>query len=211
MNNLSVNHLDGEYGLINKINKAMKEAADQFVYIGFLLLEADNLRYYEEAGYNNIYDFCEDNFGFGRSSTNNFIRVYRQFGRKDGIALLDSFKAYSYSQLTEMCSMNMKQLNECTPYMSVKELRAVKHRTTKIDLKPVDKVKSVSVQTSGRKINYGCTGPVLVQFPRDFIIDFFNKFCGGVSDDWDISYFQSLKDRNDEFVEHLFNAIGYIK
>lgn len=153
-NNVVVNHLDGEYGLINKINNAMKEAADQFIYIGFLLKEADDFKYYEEAGYNNIYDFCEDKFGFGRSSTNNFIRVYRQFGSKNGIALLDSFKAYSYSQLTEMCSMNMKQLNECNPYMTVKELRAVKHGTTKIDLESFNKVKSISVQTSGQITSY---------------------------------------------------------
>lgn len=159
LNDVVANHIDGEFGLINKINKAMKEAADQFIYIGFLLKEADEFRYYEEAGYSNIYDFCEDNFGFGRSSTNNFIRVYRQFGSNNGIALLDNYKAYNYSQLTEMCSMNMKQLNECNPYMTVKELRAIKCGKSKLKIKyPIEpdvskEVKvvdvSVSVQTSG--------------------------------------------------------------
>lgn len=159
MANLVNNHLDGEYGLINKINQAMKEAAEQFVYIGFLLKEADSLKYYEEAGYKNIYDFCEDTFGFGRSTTNNFIRVYRQFGSNNGIALLDSYKAYNYSQLTEMCSMNMKQLNQCNPYMTVRELRAVKRGTTKMKLEYTvepdnsSEVAQVPVQTSGRIVN----------------------------------------------------------
>lgn len=158
MNNLSVNHLDGDYGLTNKIKDALKEAAKQFIYIGFLLKEAEEYGYYREGGYDNIYDYCEENFGFGRSSTNNFIRVYRQFGTTNGIGLMDNYKAYSYSQLTEMCSMNMKQLNQCNPYMTVKELRMVKKGTAPIKLAYTIEPDEVtepekvvySVQTSGR-------------------------------------------------------------
>lgn len=301
-NNLIVNHLDGEFGLTNKIRSALNESAKQFVYIGFLLKEADEFCYYREGGYEDIYEYCEDNFGFGRSSTNNFIRVYRQFGSNNGIGLLDSYKAYSYSQLTEMCSMNMKQLNECNPEMTVRELRAVKKGKIPVEMQKVKDIevganKTItldSVQTSGidcddkihrkvlfnfllanfvnedfifqhsnnfrksvvdkhifetgsielrmigkkkfwlafkndcvqvsvdnRIIDYDYTyvffhikrmiesNYVSVDFPREFIIEFFNKFCGGISDDWDIRFFQNLGYRNDEFVEHLFNAIGY--
>ena len=154
--NLVLNHLDGEYGLTNKIKDALKEAASQFVYIGFLLKEAEDFGYYREGGYDNIYDYCEENFGFGRSSTNNFIRVYRQFGSRNGIGLMDSYKQYSYSQLTEMCSMNMRQLNKCNPYMTVKELRAVKKGTMSMKLEYTienDKptvIDDVPVQTSGQ-------------------------------------------------------------
>ena len=148
MSDVAVNHLEGEFGLINKVKNAMQEAAEQFVYIGFLLLEADNCKYYEEDGFDNIYDFCEHHFGFGRSSTNNFIRVYRQFGSSNGIGLLDSYKPYSYSQLTEMCSMDIKQLNECNPSMSVRELRAVKRGNIAVKVDCVEELETEnSVET----------------------------------------------------------------
>lgn len=203
------NHLDGEFGLTNKIKNALAEAASNFIYIGFLLREADDCKYYLEGGYDNIYDYCEDQFGFGRSSTNNFIRVYRQFGSNNGIGLLDSYKVYSYSQLTEMCSMNMKQLNMCNPSMTVKELRAVKKNNSLLAVSnSYLKVDDKTVQTSGR-LNYGCTGSVMVEFPRSFVIQFFERFFGSLPSDIDPIYCQSLKQYNDDFVKRLFNAIGY--
>ena len=220
LNDLSVNHLDGEFGLINKINNAMKEAADQFVYIGFLLKEADEYKYYEEAGYNNIYDFCEDTFGFGRSSTNNFIRVYRQFGSKNGIALLDSYKAYNYSQLTEMCSMNMNQLNECNPYMTVRELRAVKRGTSKLkreytveadEPQEVEVVKaSVPSRQSGQNYNSNCLS-VFIQVSKEFIINGCELFNIPLDDDWVNGIVTGLGERNDLFVDKMIDCFNHLK
>lgn len=213
MNNIICdNHLDGDFGLTSKIKNALAEAASNFIYIGFLLKEADDLKYYLEGGYDNIYDYCEDNFGFGRSSTNNFIRVYRQFGSTNGIGLLDSYKAYSYSQLTEMCSMNVKQLNKCNPYMSVRELRAIKsNKPFSIKVKDTSASvvdKPIVFQTSGQ-LQFGPTGPIFVQLPRDFVVSFFTNCFGSFPSDLDVSYCQNLGIYNDDFVKRLFIAIGY--
>lgn len=129
------NHLDGKYGVTNKIRDALNNVRHEFIYIGFLLDEADRLEYYREGGFEDIYSYCESEFGFKRSSTNNFIRVYRCFGECMGLQA--NYAAYGYSQLTEMCSMTPQQLNQCKPGMTVTELRAIK--------------KGDSVQTSGRK------------------------------------------------------------
>lgn len=124
MSEIAVSHLYGENGVTYKIKSALRDASKQFIYIGFLLDEADRLEYYREGNYDNIYDYCEANFGFKKSSTNNFIRVYRTFG--EAMYLQDNFKSYTYSQLTEMCSMNNNQLKKCNPTLTVRELRAIK-------------------------------------------------------------------------------------
>lgn len=213
---VSNNHLDGEYGLTNKIKDAMQEVANQFIYIGFLLKEADEYGYYREGGYDNIYDYCEENFGFGRSSTNNFIRVYRQFGCTNGIGLLESYKAYSYSQLTEMCSMNTNQLNECNPYMTVRELRAVKRGTTKLKLEYTvepDKSKEVEpeiVQTSGRDYNSNPL-PIFIKVSKEFIINGCELFNIPLDDDWINGVVTGLGERNDLFVDKLTDCVNHLK
>ncbi len=124
MSEIVVNHLDGEFGVTNKVKTAIDNAGREFIYIGFLLDEANNFEYFKENGYETIYDYCEDNFGFKKSSTNNFIRVYRAFG--EAMYLKEPYRKFSYSQLTEMCSMSNNQLINCRPEMTVRELRAIK-------------------------------------------------------------------------------------
>lgn len=112
-----VNHLSGVHGYTAKIEDAMNRAKHEFIYIGFLLSEVDSFGYYREAGFNDVYEYCEVTFGFKRSSTNNFIRVYRQFG--EAMGLKEAYKKYSYSHLVEMCSMNGFQLSQCRPEYNV--------------------------------------------------------------------------------------------
>jgi len=134
MNSLEVSYLSGEYGYTAKIKDALDRARHEFIFIGLLLTEVQNFEYYKEECWNDVYEYCESHFGFKRSSTNNFLRVYRAFGEQ--MTVKEPYRNYSYSQLTEMCSMNNNQLKQCSPDMTVKELR---------DLK-----KSKPVQTSGQ-------------------------------------------------------------
>lgn len=128
-----VSYLGGSNGYTAKIQDAINRTRSEFMYIGMLLLEVDAYGYYSEAGFSDVYEYAETTFGFKRSSTNNFMRVYRKFGEAMGIQ--DRFKKFSYSQLVEMCSMNDNQIASCSPEMSVLRLREVK--------------KGSSVQTSG--------------------------------------------------------------
>lgn len=133
----TVSYLGGSNGYTAKIQDAINRTRSEFMYIGMLLLEVDAYGYYTEAGFSDVYEYAETTFGFKRSSTNNFMRVYRKFGEAMGIQ--DRFKKFSYSQLVEMCSMNDNQIASCSPEMSVLRLREVK--------------KGSSVQTSGRQLS----------------------------------------------------------
>lgn len=137
-----IQFLGGERGYTAKINDCIDRIKHEFIFIGFLLHEVEAFGYYREAGFNDVYEYCEVSFGFKRSSTNNFIRIYRKFGEAKG--LQDRYKGYSYSQLTEMCSMNDNQLRQCHCSMSVQSMRELK-RSLKISTIEVE-----PVQTSGK-------------------------------------------------------------
>lgn len=142
----SICMLSGQNGYTAKILDALGRAKHEFVYIGFLLCEVESFGIYREGGFSDIYDYCEVAFGFKRSSTNNFMRIYRKFG--EAMGLVERYRNFSYSQLTEMCSMTDGQLAKCHPEMSVKQLKEIK-RSVPSHMNVI----SISdpVQTSGLK------------------------------------------------------------
>lgn len=139
-------HLDGDTGVTEKIKKAMYDAANQFVYIGFLLWEVQEYGYYREKGYSSVYEYAETELGFKKSSTKNFIAINYEFGCRDdrprGIAhqrtmsLQPQYKQFKYSQLCEMLSMSDKQREKVTPDMTVKQIRDLKRGEAEPDLPP---------------------------------------------------------------------------
>lgn len=75
-------------------------------------------------GCKDIYDFVEKRFGFGCTSTKNFLAIYDKF--IDGVNIKPAFKDYSYSQLTELVSVSATKLSEFSSDMTVKEIREKK-------------------------------------------------------------------------------------
>ena len=142
---ITCKHLTGERGVTAKIKEAMQEAAKQFVYIGFLLWEVKEYKYYNELNYESVYEYAENELGFKRSSTKNFIAICETFCRRDQhykelptMFLEDRWSDYQYSQLTEMLAMSPAQRQETKPNMSVRQLRDIKKAPTIIDADPRD-------------------------------------------------------------------------
>lgn len=140
---MTCNHLTGDRGVTAKIKEAMQEAAKQFVYIGFLLWEVKEYRYYYELNYESVYDYAENELGFKRSSTKNFIAICETFCRRDQsykelptMFLEDRWSDYQYSQLTEMLAMSPAQRQETKPSMTVRQLRDIKKAPAIIDADP---------------------------------------------------------------------------
>ena len=115
----------------------MYEAAKEFVYIGFLLKEVRDYKYYEEGGYESVYDYAEFELGFKRSSTKNFIAIAETFGiqeytyhgittKTQSMSLQTEYEKFNYSQLVEMLAMSNTQRAQATPDMTVKQLRELK-------------------------------------------------------------------------------------
>lgn len=159
INDLECNHLNGTMGVTQKIKNAMEETAKQFVYIGFLLWEVKEYKYYYENGYDSVYEYAEVELGFKRSSTKNFIAICETFCRRSGqfretptMFLADNWNQFKYSQLTEMLSMSAEKRKQATPDMTIKQLRELKREPE--ELKQVPKVEQASDaigQTSGQK------------------------------------------------------------
>ena len=134
---LYVDHLHGAQGTTEKIKKAMYESAKQFVYIGFLLKEVKEHKYYEEGGYKDVYAYAEQELNFKRTSTKNFIAIAETFGvqeircgriidQKQTMHLQPKYEKFNYGQLVELLAMKEKQREQATPDMTVRQLRDLK-------------------------------------------------------------------------------------
>lgn len=124
-----VSFLSGPRGVTEKIKQAMYDAAKQFVYIGFLLWEAQQNGYYQEGGYRDIYEYAETELNFKRSSTKNFIAIATEFGSDNSrhtMSMQPKYEQFNYSQLCEMLSMSPAQREQAQPSMTVRELREIK-------------------------------------------------------------------------------------
>lgn len=183
MNEITVSHLHGHNGVTEKIRKAMYEAAKEFVYIGFLLKEVRDYKYYEEGSYENVYDYAEFELGFKRSSTKNFIAIAETFGIQkytyNGIpketqtmSLQTEYEKFNYSQLVEMLAMSSAQRAQATPDMTVRQLREIKKEPAreepKIDFKTLDKAIAWSKTSNAIENKTKSTGQTSGQVPELF-------------------------------------------
>ena len=190
-----INYLTGELGVTEKIKRAMYEAAKQFVYIGFLLWEVKQYRYYEASGYQDIYDYAEKELNFKKSSTKNFIAVaetfgnkyYKQFNEKyctlPTMTLKPEYKDFKYSQLVEMLAMSDTKRKQVTPDMTIKQIREIKkepefalapeYETMSLDLPEPDQGPADEGQTSGQKrIDYDEEVTITIsKRDMDYIVD----------------------------------------
>lgn len=128
----------------NRIMQCVYNVTSNFLEIGFRLYECERYKYYSEAGYDSVCDYALSELGFKKSSTRNFIRVYERFCDHDivkkalrteeyGILrgnyiILQQYKNFSYSQLTELLSLSDPQIEAIAPAPedTVKDIRSKK-------------------------------------------------------------------------------------
>lgn len=115
----------------NRIMQCVYNVTSNFLEIGFRLYECERYKYYAEAGYDSVCDYALSELGFKKSSTRNFIRVYERFcdhdivkkalrSEKYGVScgnyiILQQYKNFSYSQLTELLSLSDPQIEAIAP------------------------------------------------------------------------------------------------
>ena len=128
----------------NRIMQCVYNVTSNFLEIGFRLYECERYKYYSEAGYDSVYDYALSELGFKKSSTRNFIRVYERFCDHDIVKnafksekyeiargnyiILQQYKNFSYSQLTELLSLSDPQIEAIAPAPedTVKDIRSKK-------------------------------------------------------------------------------------
>ena len=122
-------NLDKYRDCIKAIDNAISSVADNFVRIGRELFLVKRDKLYVIDGYKDVYEFAKVKFGFGVTSTKNFINVYTRFANDDGsyyINVKEEYRNYSLSQLIELLPVSEEDIKKYKPSQTVEQIREIK-------------------------------------------------------------------------------------
>ena len=160
--------IDDDVSLIN----------DSFLSVAFRLyqLKAHGFGSLVAYGCADIYQFAKLRFGFGTTTTKNFLAIYDKFMITDGMnvpMLKEEFKDYGYSQLVELVSVESR-LDEFSPSMTVKEIRKKKKELASAGRVKADKIEQQHIDDLSPNIN-DVPDPVPVKtVPFEEVLSFLN-------------------------------------
>lgn len=113
------------YRSVRSIKRNIEDSVKSYLLIGRELNRIKENKSYLILNYMNIYEFTKAVFGFGETTTKNYINVFNRFGVEDTInSELTIKNNYSPSQLVEM--LTVKDLSKVNDSMTIKEIRFVK-------------------------------------------------------------------------------------
>lgn len=111
--------------LKNATDKAMAQAVENFVLIGYLLKKAkDEPELLSGSGYGNYKDFAKSEYGLEESQVSRFISINERYG--DGAQLLPQFRGYGQSKLAEMLTLPAAVAEELPTEITRQEIRELK-------------------------------------------------------------------------------------
>ncbi len=111
--------------LKNATDKAMAQAVENFVLIGYLLRKAkDEPELLSGSGYRDYKEFAKYEYGLEESQVSRFISINERYG--DGAQLLPQFRGYGQSKLAEMLTLPAAVAEELPPEITRQEIRDIK-------------------------------------------------------------------------------------
>ena len=106
------------------IRASLKDAARSVIAVGHYLKVIRDKELYREAGYENVWDYAADRFGFSKSTASRYMTRNDNFSVGGNCPILaEEFREYSKAQLQEMLSLDAEQMSAVTPDMTVREIR----------------------------------------------------------------------------------------
>jgi hypothetical protein len=155
----------------NIIKDNINTASRSFVAIGYYLKNVRDRELHLQDGYQSIWEFAQTEFGIGKSSASRFMAINDRFS-KDGNSpiLLEQYKDFSSSKLSEMLTMSDEQLEQVTLTTTVAEIREIKNpdkvvaMSQQIDIQEQINVKQFDIPTyekSGEP--YGATRSAIIE------------------------------------------------
>lgn len=109
------------------IHTDLKTAARSVISIGYWLMYVRDRNQFQEYGYSNINEYAAGQFGFSRSTTKRYIDRCIRFSKGGNSPILDDrYRDFSKAQLQEMLGLDDEQLEQVTPDMTVRQIRAMK-------------------------------------------------------------------------------------
>ena len=109
------------------IHTDLKTAARSVISIGYWLMYVRDRNQFQEYGYSDINEYAARQFGFSRSTTKRYIDRCLRFSKGGNSPILDDrYRDFSKAQLQEMLGLDDEQLEQVTPDMTVRQIRAMK-------------------------------------------------------------------------------------
>lgn len=130
---LNIEIREGTYEDFKKImDVEIKEAAQGFVRIGYLLKMARDTDVLKESGYNSVSAFAQAEYGLTRDVVSRYIAINDKFS-ENGYSdkLQEKYEGFGVSKLAEMLTMSDEALEQVTPDMTRKEIIEIKKESQK--------------------------------------------------------------------------------
>ena len=109
------------------IRDGLGNAVKSVIAVGYYLKKIRDNHLYESAGYESIWEYASDRFGFSTSTASRYMARNDRFSRDGNSPELDArYEGFSKSQLQEMLSLDDDQIEQVTPDMTVKEIRQIR-------------------------------------------------------------------------------------
>ena len=109
------------------IRASLKDAARSVIAVGHYLKVIRDKELYREAGYENVWDYAADTFGFSKSTASRYMARNDKFSvGGNSPVLAEECREYSKAQLQEMLSLDAEQMSAVTPDMTVREIRELR-------------------------------------------------------------------------------------
>lgn len=136
MNELAFN----DYGQFKaEFDREVKQAAESFVRVGFLLKTARDTGILQGSGYTSMGEFAKAEYGLSADQTSRFISVYEKFGDGSGQLKIE-YSEFGQTKLMEMLTLPDNIIEEITPDTTREEIRQIKQ-----EIKEEEKISPLEV------------------------------------------------------------------
>lgn|GEM_PF-1774511 len=112
---------------LGTIRERANNIINNYIEIGFRLLEIRDVKLYKSKGYDNLIACVEAELGMKKSTCYNLMRIAEKFGDPESRSLKIDYNSYGYVQLLEMTTMSDEELNHVNPDMSKREIQQIKN------------------------------------------------------------------------------------
>lgn len=116
----------------------VNELASRYIKLGFHMDEFNRFEYYKVFGFSTFKEFCEENMPLSYSTCMRCIQVFREFSQKgvnggNKMFIDEKYKDFSFTQLSEMVSLDSRRREIIQPDWSVEKIRRYKKGLRKQD------------------------------------------------------------------------------
>ncbi len=109
-----------------EIDACQRRAMTNVVELGYILRKADDAQLFKELGYQNIFEFGEQEYGWSKDQTSRFMNINRQFSEGGySTVLKEEYQGYGRAKLTEILTIPEEIRSELSPEMKRDELRQI--------------------------------------------------------------------------------------